>query len=290
MTTVFFPSILVLARADRTAGKVIGFVDCLQLNNEGELNRRLATYANLEAAGAVPYARRLSAVDQAAEALAELVAELEYQEGWRADPTVTPLDQAAELARQRWAGDRLMLGRVERALELVRAGKVRQVDADHWEVIGSKAGQVYTLNGRGCECMDYEAGHLWCKHRIAVALVKRAAELKNGAGSAVNTPAPELAPEGTNLQEKDTTDPRPSQVELVVAYETDQARALPRMGAAELVTFTADGLPTDPPTRDLDALYRWLQERGYTPAGFEWQGRALAGKRQRRQVYALAGA
>ena len=78
-------------------------------------------------------------------------------------------------------------------------------------------------------------------------------------------------------------------IDLVVAYEADGARALPRInGNGQLVAFRADGVEATPPAQTVSAIYRWLQAEGYVPDGFKWLG-WQHGLRQRRQTYVLNG-
>ena len=94
-----------------------------------------------------------------------------------------------------------MVARVDRALALVKDGAIEDLGGGQYKVSG------YRVNGR-CECADYAwRGVVWCKHRLAVALVTKAGQLAKGAGSAANTPTPSQAPEAeTSTQEDDTTD------------------------------------------------------------------------------------
>ena len=70
-------------------------------------------------------------------------------------------------------------GRSEKATQIVLAGDVELID-DGRAVVGSQsdAARRYVV-GDACECVDSARPDLdgWCKHRIAVAMLKRAANL-----------------------------------------------------------------------------------------------------------------
>jgi hypothetical protein len=289
MDLTTYPARLVISRGPTPENPApFVTVDDKALHNAGEMADRLLYYERYALAYRTPFYTYTPSPEAEAAATAERIrAELETQH--KPDPTqADPLDAALTKARAAFEGDKAALARLEKAAELVKAGAVKDLGGGQWEVIG-QSGRAYHVNG-ACQCEDYAHRAGWCKHRLAVALVRRAELLKNGTGSAANTPGPEPAPEGTDTQGQNTTPPGPVQIELVVVYETDDANFLPRTGAAELLSFKADGRAAQPPTRDLNALYRWMGERGYIPAGRMWLGRAIGGKRQRRQVYALAGA
>ena len=77
----------------------------------------------------------------------------------------------------------------------------------------------------------------------------------------------------------------PRRIDLIVAYEADNARALPRInGNGQLIRFLAEGEEAAPPTHSVSELYRWLQAEGYVPDGFKWLGWEH-GLRHRRQTY-----
>jgi hypothetical protein len=204
------------------------------------------------------------------------------------DPWAEVLAEAAEKARSFFASrhDSAALKRLPRALAI--AG------AQNWQPLGDRLdtwfmpsqgteGVVYRVNGH-CTCPDYtDNGVKWCKHRQARALAKCAAGIlrdRIGAGSA-DAPVAE--------------DERPSpgqarRIDVIVGYAADNARALPRInGNGQLLAFRADGAETDTPVQTLPELYRWLQERGYAPAGFQWLGWEH-GLRRRRQSYTLEAA
>lgn len=294
MDEISFPAAVVISRPPtRKTPQPFVCVDDKVCMDLGELADRLGALEGLALLGGVPYTHTPAPAAEAAATAARIRAELEAKYCPAPVPTPTqqdPLDQAAELARQRWAGDLAMLARVARALELAKAGAVQDLGSGQYQVTG-QSGRPYTVNGR-CQCPDYahNSNGGFCKHRLAVALVKRAAELKkNGALSADTPKAPELAPTSEDpTQGQDSTktpNRQPLTVALKVEYETDAARWAPRTGAGRLVGFYLDGHDADPPTKDLDGLYRWLQGQGYTPEGFVWLDRAVAGKRTRKQVY-----
>jgi hypothetical protein len=91
-------------------------------------------------------------------------------------------------------------GRVEKAVALVLSGDV-ELHADGPATVASSTNplKVYTLNGHGCACGDYERApqHL-CKHRLAAMLTTRVAELL----PAPQAPAEPLceAPASVNLK------------------------------------------------------------------------------------------
>ena len=93
-----------------------------------------------------------------------------------------------------------------------------------------------------------------------------------------------------NAASHSTTAPRngqPRRIDLIVGYEADEAQVLPRTNAdGELVSFKANGKGTEPPTRNVAELYRWLQEHSYAPSNFKWLGWEH-GLRQRLQTYVL---
>jgi hypothetical protein len=191
--------------------------------------------------------------------------------------------------------NRLALRRLPRGMVIAEARQWTLLgdELDTWLIPSqSTGGVVYEVNGR-CTCPDYLHNGVpggWCKHRLARALAKRAEEIlqnENGAGGGDSTPAP--APqEGAHEDLHSTTDPGNGQaqrIDLVVAYEADEARVLPRInGTGELVTFKADGQEQEPPVPTLRELYRWLLDQGYVPATFQWLGWE-GGLRQRLQAY-----
>ena len=77
-----------------------------------------------------------------------------------------------------------------------------------------------------------------------------------------------------------------SQVVLIVAYEADGARFMPRIRGEELLEFRLDGELVEPPASTLSDIYRWLGVNGYVPDGakFKWLDRH-EGRRRRREVY-----
>jgi hypothetical protein len=211
------------------------------------------------------------------------------------DPWAEALAEAAEKARSYFTSrhDGAALKRLPRALAIA--------ETQNWQPLGDRLdtwfmpsqgteGVVYRVNG-SCSCPDYtENGVRWCKHRQARALAKCAAGIlrdRIGAGDAAGGDAP--VTEGPH-EDQHSTHGQPQRIDVIVGYAADNARALPRInGNGQLVAFQADGTETDAPAPDLPELYRWLQEHGYTPAGFQWLGWEH-GLRQRRQSYALQAA
>jgi hypothetical protein len=195
--------------------------------------------------------------------------------------------------------NRLALRRLPRAMVIAEAQTWTKLgdELDTWLIPSqSTGGVVYQVNGR-CTCPDFLRNGVpggWCKHRIARALGKRAEQIlkdENGAGGGDSTPAP-ASPMGTNEDLHSTTTPPNGQVriDLIVAYQADDARVLPRIdGTGELVAFKVDGQEQEPPVPTLRELYRWLLEQGYVPATFQWLGWEH-GLRQRLQAYTRNGA
>ena len=70
---------------------------------------------------------------------------------------------------------KLNRARVNRALGIVQKQQWQELgDPVHTYAITSSDGQdVYHVNGT-CECKDYQYRTIWCKHRIARALIIRA--------------------------------------------------------------------------------------------------------------------
>jgi hypothetical protein len=215
------------------------------------------------------------------------------------NPWVRAVMDAAQLAMTYFAdqGNKAALKRLPRAQVIAEAQNWTRLGdrLDTWLIPSStKAGVLYQVNGR-CTCPDYERNSVpggWCKHRLARALAKRAAEIlkkENGAEGAANTPAPD--PEGSYEDLNLTTAPTSGQaqrIELIVAYRADEAKVLPRTnGNGQLVAFKADGLMSEPPAPTLPDLYRWLEEHGYAPGSFRWLGWEH-GLRRRLQTYVQA--
>lgn len=196
--------------------------------------------------------------------------------------------------------NRAALKRLPRAQVIAEARNWTKLgdEIDTWLVPSlNRPGVVYQVNGH-CTCPDYQHNGVpggWCKHRLARALAKRAEELleeENGAGGGESTPAPVSDPGGPDGTDS-TTDPAPGQaqrIDLIVAYQADEAKTLPRInGNGRLVRFLTDGQEAAAPTKALPDLYRWLQDHGYAPDGFQWLGWEH-GLRQRRQSYTLEAA
>jgi hypothetical protein len=204
------------------------------------------------------------------------------------DPWAEALAEAAEKARSYFTSrhDGAALKRLPRALAIA--------ETQNWQPLGDRLdtwfmpsqgteGVVYRVNGT-CSCPDHtENGVKWCKHRQARALAKCAAGIlrdRIGAGSA----------DASVTEDEHPAHSQPQRIDLTVAYAADDARVLPRInGNGQLVAFQADGTDTEAPAQTLPELYRWLQERGYVPAGFQWLGWEH-GLRQRRESYTLESA
>ena len=265
MSEIEFPAVLVLSAIRRRNGgpaEVVSFADGKILQTYQDLGPRLTTYQVLEQRGAAPYTYTLAEVSKAAEVVEEQRRALEFEAGLRAspDPDPDPIDQVAELARAKWAGQPAMLARVERALELARAGAVKELGGGQWEVTG-QSGTTYHVNG-GCECPDYahNGNGGYCKHRIAVALVLRARGLqKEGIGTVASSPIPEQAPEGTQTQPQDTTIPDLAQV-------LGGAIAIwPRWAGPGARIRYQDGRDLEIPSLDYDGLAAEARAQGMRP-------------------------
>lgn len=76
-----------------------------------------------------------------------------------------------------------------------------------------------------------------------------------------------------------------TEVMLIIRHRTSGGREIPHtLDDGELVEVSIDGQRRPAKTGDVGAAYRWLQERGFEPAGFTWLDRAGL-IRRRRQVY-----
>jgi hypothetical protein len=82
-------------------------------------------------------------------------------------------------------------GRVESAVKIVLAGDV-DLQADGTAKVASQSNGTtayHVVNGQ-CDCRDYEkAPHNFCKHRLSVAIARRAQELIKAKVAATNGPA-----------------------------------------------------------------------------------------------------
>jgi hypothetical protein len=224
------------------------------------------------------------------------------------DPEPSPLTwdeavlEAAQLAYAYFGGreDREALKRLPRAQAIATRRNWRRLGdkLDTWLMpSASGSGKVYKVNGR-CTCKDFELHGIgwWCKHRLARALARRAAELLrngNGADGDHSTPAPHsMGATMNNGTDSTTTSPngQAQRIDLIMAYKADEARVLPHInGNGQLVEFKADGQTSEPPVQTAPELYRWLQANGYVPTDFKWLGWEH-GLRQRLQTYVLADA
>ena len=71
-----------------------------------------------------------------------------------------------------------MAQRLEKARKLAEEGKVKKVEGDEsWIVESEEGGRLYLVKNSACTCQDFnlrqDLHKGWCKHRLAVALVKR---------------------------------------------------------------------------------------------------------------------
>jgi hypothetical protein len=218
---------------------------------------------------------------------------------WPEDPWPDAVLEAVELAHAYFKneGNTAAVTRLARAetIALVRNWSQLGDDLDTYLIASqSKGGVIYRVNGR-CDCPDWLHNGVpggWCKHRIARALAKRATEiLKNGDGaeSGQDSSAPKAPCSEEPVKDQNTTDRPARQIELLVLYEADGAGAFARIHSdGKLLEFKAGGQVTEAPSKDLNALYRWLQDQGYTAdmTQFQWLDRNQ-GHRRRRQVYVL---
>lgn len=305
MSEITFPAVLIASRGSHNlTPPVLAFADGVTLETDKELERRLTALRNLDATaamcGGVVYSYTLSPVNEVSATIERIRSELTAALGLQ-DPEPEPatttdpdyLQAAIDAAAAAFADNPAVLSRLSRAAELVRAGAVVDLGAGQWAVTGS-TGTVYHVNG-DCNCKDCQngapvvAGRKICKHRLAVLLVRKTAELQKDGAKGADTPKAPDAPTGEDTtQAHDTPANAPSQIDLIVNYETDAARTFTRLHTGgELEQFTVDGTPAEPPTRDLSELYRWLQDREYMPAGFVWLDKGQGGRR-RRQTYTRA--
>jgi hypothetical protein len=199
----------------------------------------------------------------------------------------SPLGQAIDAAHDAdfCRNDLVAHGRINAAVKLVKAGAVQ--DLGNGQYLVTDEGQAYHVNGQ-CECSDFAAGITWCAHRLAVALVVKAAKIEAERGNSQPLEPSEESP----TQAQHTTEQPPRQIDLVVTYEADGAGRLARIHEdGELAEYKTDGRAAEPPARAIAELYRWLQDNGYTPdlSRFNWLDRGQ-GRRRRRQVYVLGGA
>jgi hypothetical protein len=176
------------------------------------------------------------------------------------DVWVNAVMEAAQLALAYFTeeGNRAAVERLPRGQVIAEGRYWRRIGDkfDTWLIPSqkSKMGLVYLVNGL-CTCSDPVP---WCKHRLGRALAKRATQLlknENGAGDESNNPAPASGDAFANSQPHSSTAPTNGQaqrINLIVAYEADDAPVLPHTDAhGQLVQFDLDGCPTEPPTRSM---------------------------------------
>lgn len=299
MSEIQFPAQLVLSALRRNGkAEVVSFADSLQLNSDADLQARLAMFRALEESGCAGYNYTLAEVANVAAVIAEQRRRLEYEAGLRdspdpdpePEPAADPLQLAAELARAKWAGDAAMLARIDKALDLVNAGAVKELGGGQWAVTG-QSGRTYTVNG-ACQCADYTHRGGYCKHRLAVCLVRKARELTgNGAESAVNTSAPEAPTSGDTTQEQSTTSLDLSQLaearplwggggleltdldgKRIVRRDLTEAAAAPVLRAAGWEGPIGQGYWRNPGARDWAALDAQIKAQCAAMIG-RWQAR-----------------
>ena len=150
------------------------------------------------------------------------------------DPFAAAVRQVSELAHARLP--EALHGNLERATALVLHGQVWREDDGTWQVQASDGQTWYRPNGH-CACHNAataEGG--WCKHRLATALYRRAAERVQEQTGAVDvaqafaaapSPAPVALPEApASVNTYITIAGR--QVQLTLR-DTDEARLLSRL-------------------------------------------------------------
>ena len=119
-----------------------------------------------------------------------------------------PLTQAYNAAREAFSGDAATLERLERALELVKAGQVSHRDGAWLVKSDGGAGSGAWTVGKRCDCPDATYRGQWCKHRLAVALVVKVQALGGGvdyaylAEQARSSQAPEDGPVTQEMRDK----------------------------------------------------------------------------------------
>lgn len=293
-STLTYPARLVITRKPtRLAPDVFVTVDNKTLTDQAALGGRLLRLEELGRMGGCGYYHYTPVPEAEAETVAErmraeLVAEYTPQPAPEAETVAEPapapepvdyLGQAAELARAKWAGNPSMLRRVDKALALARAGKVWDKGGGVWWVACDLSG-VWSVNG-ACGCPDYTYQHVtWCKHRIAVALVRRAAELKKEAESADTPSAPE-APKEDPRQGEDTTGTPAEQVaalvgdpNLVIVSWVQESPTTPRP-RAELQY--SDGRQEVAPVELTRPLFDAVRAKGWPRYGFDYHRRPCDG-------------
>ena len=146
----------------------------------------------------------------------------------------TAVCQVSELAHARLP--EALHGNLERATALVLTGRVWREEDGSWQVQASDGQTWYRPNGH-CTCRNAataEGG--WCKHRLAAALYRRAAERVQEQATTVDveqafepapSPAPVALPEApASVNTYVTVGGRQCQITL---RDTDEARLLSRL-------------------------------------------------------------
>lgn len=151
------------------------------------------------------------------------------------------ISQATEAARRRFPHSN---DRIERAYELVHAAKVVLHPKTRTATVTSSDGtKTYTVNGV-CACPDAsKAPESWCKHRLAVAILKKALEIMKAFGTAsgpVTIQAEKLPTEeeetSVTVEESVTVEPEPEpepvpviEAEVVPVLEAEVVPIPPRI-------------------------------------------------------------
>ena len=144
------------------------------------------------------------------------------------EETITTFRQALErvsaLAQARLP--EALHGALQRATALVLHRHVwMDEDGKHAQVLSSDGSTYYLVNGK-CTCMGVaHAPHAWCKHRLAVALYRRASELLTASRPTPPAAFP-LAPFRALLAEAGVGDGRPAIPALPEAPASANARVV----------------------------------------------------------------
>lgn len=222
MDKVQYPARLVVSRyGEKLNPPAKVWADEVVLQNDQDLAAALRFYRGLDCGG-VPYTLTMANLADVDRVIAERGAEINELRGCGKRPAApalpapdhrdgavasephqaepAALEAAYQAARVAFDGQPEVLARLDRALAIVKAGEVRDLGDGQYQV------GAYHVNG-ACTCPDHSRrGVSWCKHRLAVALVKKAAALeKERAGRAANTPAPVAPSKGTKIHRQYTT-------------------------------------------------------------------------------------
>ena len=225
---VQYPAVFVGSRYARQLDPPVSvFKDSIVMANDADFEHRYNALAALQTAIAgriPPYTYQLVNVHEADALVARTRAELEAKANWNRasddgeaapepepeppppdpDPDPIYLQRAMALGRKAFAGQPAQLRRLERALGIVeRGGVVERHDGPGWRVPADGWYGYWIVDGRTCTCPDHNLNHArYCKHTLAVALVRRARELKEGV-RLEREPVPQPMPDPAWLREQD---------------------------------------------------------------------------------------